>query len=184
MHARTHAHTQQNTQQNTHPCLASLLWFHWLITSQGPRGPNSDHMSILCMFTVQQSTGMNVIIVSPQRVYFLHGVARSPAVHLCSMHTNDTISIALKQADCVAVIDVDVLIIAPAAWQPPKPTTTCPHSSQATCSLCLPSCLQVAFVRPWMTSACKLKVTNKEITKTLQYIHDCCTRIRLASASF
>lgn len=61
-------------------------------------------------------------LCQPQRVYLLHSVARSPAVHLCDMHTNDTISVALKQADCVVFVVVvvvvvadDVLIIAPAA---------------------------------------------------------------------
>lgn len=168
-HARTHTHNKTHT-----PAWPLCCGFIGWSLAWAPGVPTQT----TCLFSLCYHCVTTTCLLSAR--------CRSKPCSASVQHayTNDTISIALKQADCVVVIDVDVLIIAPAAWQPPKPTTTCPHSSQATCSLCLPSCLQVAFVRPWMTSACKLKVTNKEITKTLQYIHDCCTRIRLASASF
>lgn len=67
-------------------------------------------MSILCMFTVQQSTGMNVLSLGHHNVsYFLDGMATNPA---SASYTNLTTRIALRQADCVAVI---VVVVAAAA---------------------------------------------------------------------
>lgn len=163
--------THTNTRTHIYPSLASLLWFHWLITGQGPRGPNSDHMSILCMFTVQQSTGMNVITVKPWCVYFLDSVTKR--LH-CFYATHKWITL------CVS--DYDRLCFCCFKNHSNCLTANCKNHNMLSrlwdnMQSLLAFIFTSAVVRLWMTSARKLKVTNNVITKTLQYIYDYYTHI-------